>query len=198
MAELLSDEHALRRLAGLTQANQLRDMFAAATELLNRLSIRSECKQALRSVIAAIRIKTGTIELVLKPSALGLPHETCWTWVIPCPYRKPFREAKLRIDAASNAKIGDPALIRLLAEAADVRDLVHGSSGLSINQLARREGRCRKQLSKFYRLSHLSPRIVEAIADGTLSHMPSRRDLLVAELPVSWDEQHLLFGLVSH
>jgi len=171
---------------------------AAAAELLNRLSIRSECKQALRPVVAAIRIKTGTIELVLKPSALGLHHENCWTWVIPCPARKPFREVKLRIDAVGEGNASDLALLALLAETAEVRDLAHASSGLSINQLVLRDGRCRKQLSKLYRLSQLSPSIVEAIADGTLSQMPSRRDLLEAQLPVSWDEQHLLFGLVNH
>ena len=105
---------------------------------------------------------------------------------------------KLRIDAVGEGNASDLALLALLAEAAEVRDLAHASSGLSINQLVLRDGRCRKQLSKLYRLSQLSPSIVEAIADGTLSQMPSRRDLLEAQLPVSWDEQHLLFGLVNH
>ena len=194
LTELLSDEHALRRLAGLTQANELRDLFAASNELLHRLSNSAHCKDALRSLIAAIRIQASTIELVLKPSALGLHLAPCWTWIIPRAARKPFREAKLRIDAVVNDNASDPALVALLAEAMEVRELVHGPAGLSINQLARREGRCRKQLFKLYRLSFLSPRIVDAVVDGTLPIMPSRRDLLEADLPVSWDEQHLLFG----
>lgn len=198
LTQLLGDEHGLRRLSGLTQANGLRDMFAAATGMFKRLAIRTERKQALRSLLAAIRIKADRIELVLKPSALGLTDAPCWTWGIPCTARKPFREAKLRIDAASAANPSDPAIVVLLAEAAEARDLVHRSPGLSINQIACHEGRCRKQLTKLYRLSHLSPRIVEAIIDGTLDRMPNRRDLLDVDLPIAWDEQHLLFGLAGH
>ena len=195
LKQLLGDEHALRRLAGVAQANELRDVFAAASELFHRLSIPAECKASLRTIVAAIRIGANSIELVLKPSALGLIETPCWTWMVPALARKPFREAKLRIDAAETGKSVDPALLSLLAEAMEVLELVHASPGLSINQLAQRHGRCRKQLSKLYRLSILSPRIIEAIVEGTLP-APSRRDLLEADLPVDWQDQHRQFGLV--
>ncbi len=194
LSGLLTDEHALRRVSGLVQANELRDLFAAADKLFHRLSIPSESRQTLRILVAAIRIRPTSIELVIKPSALGLTHVPTWTWVIPCLTRKPFREAKLRIDATSCGDINDPAVLTVLAEAMDVRGLVN-ASGLSLNQIALRDGRCRKQLTKLYRLSHLSPRIVEAIVNGKLASPPSRKTLLEAELPVSWDDQHLLFGL---
>lgn len=197
LSGLLTDEHALRRVAGLVQANELRELFAAADQLFHRLSIPSESKQTLRSLIAAIRIGASSIEVVVKPSAPGLTHEPTWTWIIPWPSRKPFGEAKLKIDAASSGDTSDPALVVLLSEAMNARDLVHASSGLSLNQIALRAGRCRKQLTKLYRLSHLSPRIVEAIVDGTLPSPPCRKALLEAELPVSWDDQHLLFGLAT-
>lgn len=133
--QLLGDEHGLRRLSCLTQANALRDMFAAATGLIHRLAIRRERKQALRSLLAAIRIKTDRIEVVLKPSALGLTDAPCWTWVIPCIARKPSRVARLRIDAASADNPSCPAIVALLAAAAEPRDCVQGSPGLASTRL---------------------------------------------------------------
>ena len=56
------------------------------------------------------------------------------------------------------------------------------------------DGRCRKQLAKLVRLSWISPRIVEAIADGTQPKSINRTRLLETELPVAWAEQEALLG----
>lgn len=190
---LLSDEHALRRLSGMVEAAPLRSMFAAARGLAARLGEAQSSGDAVRALVGHIAFTADHLALTLVPQALGVADAQVWSWAIPLPARKPFREAKLRIDAAGESKGPDPAIVALLAEAIEVRELVHASNDMSINQLARRHGRCRKQLFKLYRLSFLSPRIVEAVADGSIA--PARRDLLEANLPMSWDEQHQLLGL---
>jgi site-specific DNA recombinase len=68
---------------------------------------------------------------------------------------------------------------------------------LSLNQLAKRDGRCRKQMAKLLNLSWLCRRIVEAIGDGTPPQSINRTRLLATELPLDWAEQEALFGLAA-
>ena len=86
-------------------------------------------------------------------------------------------------------------MIALLGNALQARELVIASPELSINQIAKREGRCRKQLTKLLRLSWLSPNIVEAIVDGRTPSRLNRKRLLDADLPPSWPEQEEMLGL---
>jgi hypothetical protein len=65
---------------------------------------------------------------------------------------------------------------------------------LSLNQLANREGRCRKQMAKLLRASWLSPQIVETVVSGSQPRSFNRQRLLEAELPVDWSEQVKVLG----
>lgn len=197
LTRLLEDEHALRRMANLDAADRLRSLFSQALELRARLESINETQAALRSLIALIKVQRDSLELTFKPQALGLDGQACWSLSISLPARKPFGEAKLRLDAAETANPFDPQLFELLVEAQDVQRLVIGSSELSLNQLAKREGRCRKQLAKLLRLSWLSPAIVEAIASGTQPRAVNRTSLLEVELPIDWSEQELRFGFAG-
>ena len=103
----------------------------------------------------------------------------------------------MRIDATSSNRVPDKQLVQLLSEAFEVQGLVLASSDLSLNQLAKRDGRCRKQLVKLLSVSWLSPRIVESIVDGTQPRSINRIRLLAAELPLDWAEQEALFGFAA-
>lgn len=74
-----------------------------------------------------------------------------------------------------------------------MQGLVVASPHLSLYQLAKRVGRCRKQMTKLFSVSWLSPRIVEAIIDVSQPRSINRIRLLAAELPVDWAEQEALF-----
>lgn len=91
----------------------------------------------------------------------------------------------------------DTGMIALLGDALLARDLIIGSPELSINQIAKREGRCRKQLTKLVRLSWLSPKIIEVIADGSAPSRLSRKRLLDTELPLAWSDQEELLGIAA-
>ena len=92
--------------------------------------------------------------------------------------------------AAANAR----ELVQLIADALDARLLVIRNPGLSINQVAKKEGCCRKQLIKLVSVSWLSPRIVESIVADTQPKAINRAMLLETALPTDWADQEALLG----
>ena len=196
ICELLGDEHGLRRLAGNADAGLLRALFAQAHATKMQLQTH-QATGILRSLVVAIRIQQKHMEVDLDPSALELPEQPTWQINIPLPTKQPFREARLRIDAegASDGSSGD--LLELVADAQDAQRLVFASPELSLNQLAKREGRCRTQLARLLRLSWMSPRIIDAIAEGSQPKGLTRRSLLISDMPIDWAEQERLFGIAA-
>lgn len=195
LTALLEDEHGLCRISGTEEGGALRDLFAKGKETASALAYDAPRQTIIPKLIAAMQVHRARIDVRLNVVALGCRNSRHWEWSIPLPSRKPFREAKLRIDQDANAKSVDAGMIALLGDALLARDLVIASPELSINQIAKREGRCRKQLTKLVRLSWLSPNIIEAIVDGRTPSGLTRKRLLHAKLPLSWREQEDMFGL---
>ena len=197
LTNLMEDEHTLRRLSGCEDGAQLQTMFAEAERQSQALAIRASAAEAVRAVVAAIRVTNTELRIKIRPTALGLSTTGTWTHCIPRPAKLPFREAKLRMDANRADERFDSDLITLLSEAMQVQRLVLQSPELSLNQLGKREGRCRAHLGRLLRLSWLSPRIVEAIADGGQPKSLTRNRLLSVSLPMEWDAQERLLGLAA-
>ncbi|MAY20072.1 MAG: hypothetical protein CL955_05595 [Erythrobacteraceae bacterium] len=191
---LLEDEHALRRISGEDEGGVLRDLFAKAKLASASLALETQRQTIVRQLVAAMQVHHDRIDVRLNAEALGCRNSQNWDWSIALPSRKPFREAKLRIDQDATPKSIDAGLIALLGDALQARDIIITSPTLSINQIAKREGRCRKQLTKLVRLSWLSPNIVEAIVDGRAPSRLTRKRLLDADLPLSWPEQEVMLG----
>lgn len=148
----------------------------------------------MRSLVAAIRIRPDGMEVTLDPGALNIESQSKWTWTLPTPTRRPFREARLRIEADAGDGCVPTDLLALVADAMAAQRLVLTSPELSLAQLAKREGRCRTQLARLLRLSWLSPRIIEAIAEGSQPKGLTRRALLIGDMPIDWAEQERQFG----
>ncbi|MEO7247522.1 MAG: recombinase family protein, partial [Novosphingobium sp.] len=197
VSNLLDDEHGLRRMANLVEAERLRSLFAAARVLRAKVINPADAGSALRSFVALIQVQKDMFQLTLKPSGQGIADQPCWNWSIPRTVRKPFREAKLRIDAAGDRGQTDRQLAELIADAFEAQKLVLASPDLSLNQIAKRDGRCRKQLTKLFRVSWLSPRIVEAITSGSQPKRLTRNRMLELDLPVNWTEQELQLGFTA-
>ena len=77
------------------------------------------------------------------------------------------------------------------------RDLVLVSPELSLNQLGKREGRCRTHMARLLRIAWLSPRLVEVIAKGEQPKALNKKALLQSSIPIDWAEQERMFGLAS-
>jgi site-specific DNA recombinase len=196
LMHLLDDEHLLRRLSGVSDGAGLQSMFAKASHWTTELGRRTP---PLRELVTSISVTADHIELLLNPHALGVKETgDCWRHKIDLPAKRPFREAKVRIDAEPDAASHrDPALLELLQDASEARKLVMSSTGTSLNHIARRESRCRKQLARLLRVSWLSPRIVEAILEGRQPARVTRKWLLEVDLPTDWSEQEQLLGFVG-
>ena len=197
LTELLDDQHRLRRLSGLEDGGTLRTLFATAHLFSLKLAVRGEVEGAVRSLIKEIRFGADAIALELDPQAIGIEATELLRCTIPLPHRKPFRETRLRIESEHRAASPQTDLIVLLGEAMAALKLVQASPELNLNQLAKREGRCRTQLARLLRLSFLSPRIVNAIADGSQPKGLTRRVLLSCDVPIDWAEQERQFGLAA-
>lgn len=195
--ELLNDEHALRRLSGIEEAGTLRTMFATAHLLALRIREIGRCEQALRNLISTISIRVDGIAIEIDPAGVGIEQDYKWNWTIPLPERRPFREARITIEGGASEDGRSNELLNLVADAVAAQQLVLGSPSLGLAQLARREGRCRTQLTRLLRLSFLSPKIIEAIADGTQPKGLTRRLMLSCEMPMAWAEQGRMFGLAA-
>lgn len=196
LTALLEDEHALRRLSGVTEASQLSGMFEAARQLAASLASDQLRQSAIAKLVLSVRFADDRFDITLDRTALGIEAGNPWCWSISSPERKPFRETKLRIDPDKQAA-PDPQLVRVLIDAQQVQELVLGSPELSLNQLGKREGRCRTQLAKYLRLSWLSPTIVEAILAGDQPKSLKRTRILNCHLPTEWREQERLLGFAA-
>ncbi len=195
---LLNDEHALRRMSGANEAEALQTLFDRGLWLAQDLARPGRTEDALRAILNAIHVTKDAIRMELKPDALGIGHTETWSCIIPRPTGgRPFREAKLKMEAKPQNDQYEADLILLLAEAMEVQRLVLQSPELSLNQLGKREGRCRTHLARLLRISWLSPRIVEAVAAGTQPKPVTRKALLTAEFPLAWDEQERMLGLAA-
>jgi site-specific DNA recombinase len=184
---LLNDEHALRRMSGANEAEALQTLFNRGLWLAQDLARPARSEVTLRGLVSAIHVTKDAIRIELKPAALGIGDPNTWSCAIPRPTGgRPFREAKLKMDAKPQNDRYDPDLVSLIAEAMEVQRLVLQSPELSLNQLGKREGRCRTHLARLLRISWLSPRIVEAVAAGTQPKTVTRRVLLSSEMPLAW------------
>ena len=90
-------------------------------------------------------------------------------------------------------QIADPQLIVLVKEARRAQALALAKPKLSLDQLARTFGRSTERYKRLLRLSYLSPRIVQAIVDGTQPGRVTNRFLQnLNGLPLCWTEQEEL------
>lgn len=194
---LLKDEHELRRIGQIEDGARLRLLIEGAQAFISKLRCSPYNHDGVRILITNIKVQSGRLELTLNPSALGLDGATYWTWSIPHPSRKPFREAKLRIDASVPGRTINGDLLDLLVEAKSAQELVLANPDLSLNQLGKAESRCRTHLARLLRVAWLSPRIVEAIATGTQPAKLNRQVLLSNTIPLDWSEQERQFGLTA-
>jgi len=195
---LLGDQHALRRIAGLTDGGSLQKMFTQAG--LHREEMATDLGSVLRKLVSTISFASDRMIIELDPSYFGIDEPPARTWVyeIPRPAKKPFREAKLRINSNNDGpKNIDPKLIGLLADAMSARKLVLAKPDVPLQKIAQWEGRCRKQLTQLVKLSWISPRVVEAIVEGCQPSTLSRKRLMEIELPLAWSEQERLLGIGS-
>jgi hypothetical protein len=114
---------------------------------------------------------------------------------IPARLRRAGIEVRMVVDDGSEPANVDPGLVRVLVRAFAIRDQLFNDHGLSLSDVAEREGIVPSYATRLYRLTFLAPDIIATILDGR--HPPEltvRRLLDDTRLPFDWSEQRARLG----
>jgi hypothetical protein len=163
--------------------NRLPSVLKSAQAWIERLASRGEAATALGELIERVRLSRESLHLPLKlPLALTEPDDV----------ERPVNLLLSRLVPMQMKRRGVEMRIVLDGRALE---LISGQVN-SVDEIARREHLDKRSVRRLLRLGFLSPRIIEAIAEG---HQPP--DLTVfslmrrVDLPLLWNAQEQALGL---
>ena len=174
---------------------------------------RSELAAMLRRLVSRIEVRSHQISIAILPAGLlallrgmsavehpaltDLATETAAPLVLTVPLvrRRSGRDTRLLVDG-SEATQADPALVRMLVRARELKTKLLQSGEASLNETSRSAGISRSYLTRLARLAFLAPDIVCAILDGRQpAHLTAARLSRITHLPLDWSEQRKMVGL---
>ena len=156
----------------------------------------------LSRYIERITLREGSVEIAIRRASL-LPDGieailNIDTILLEAPTARVRRGHEVRLIIPSKASEKpierDAQLVDLLVEAHAARSLLMASTDASIDQLAKRQGRCRTHFARLIKLSYLAPDIVTMVLEGRQPTSLNRRKLMAAELPLRWADQRAMLG----
>jgi DNA invertase Pin-like site-specific DNA recombinase len=200
-------------IAGLAptevEAHALQQALAKAD--LTAATLRSGSTKAKHAIITMVLsqavLHQDRVELTLSPTGLAdtlaLPLDPSLPSItLSVPAQRQRRGHQIRLMIAGEGKPIEPItppkparddkLIALLAEAHAARQLVLDNPEIPLAEIARQQGKCRKQLSHLIELSCLAPDIVEAVLAVKQPVSLTAAKLRSSSLPLSWNEQRTL------
>ena len=196
-------------------ARRLQQLAHRGGELATSLgsSNRQQLAATLRSIISRIEICSDQISLTMRPTQILAMLREVTTSRNPVPdgptveldaplvltvalaRRRAGRDTRLLIDGP-HAVQADPALLRLLIRARELKAKLMLSGEASLTETAAGEGISRSYLTRIARLGFLAPDIVQAILDGRQPlHLSAARITRLTNLPLDWSEQRAVLGL---
>jgi site-specific DNA recombinase len=195
---------------------RLQPLMRRAEEIAGTLGDkgRADLTTLLRSVASRIEVRSDQINITVRPAALLTllgKHDAAenvaraasdteiadpLVLAVPLARRRAGRDTRLLIDGPE-ATQADPALLRILLRARELRDKLMQSGEASLTETAKAEGVSRSYLTRMARLAFLSPEITTAILDGRQPvQLTAARLSRLVDLPLAWSEQRQVLGLV--
>lgn len=178
------------------------DMLAAA-EAASRLEEAWQKQKIISQIVSSVQVRTNELAIMLNIPGLGVilkrsidPAVTAPMITIPVTKVRRGRATRLLPPSPMQMAEPNPALLRLLQEAKEAREIVLGSPSLSIKEIALQRRICRHRLGRLVRLSWLAPDIVTAIIEGRSPASLTPKGLLGANLRPEWDKQRRLLGFL--
>lgn len=90
----------------------------------------------------------------------------------------------------------DEKIINLIAKAYRWKISIDKTPNLSLAQIAEKEKLSKTYVSRIYNLNFLSPKIIQAILDGTIDSTNIKiREILKEEMSFIWEEQEERWGI---
>lgn len=192
-------------VAMMKQGAAKADLMAAN---LRNGSLQDRCN-LLQQLLAGVQLGEGSVRLTLDPAGLIKALElnptaklnpTALTLSVPAVRIRGGHQLKLVVPGPEQAELAprhDRKLIALVAEAIEARELVLANPEMSMNALAKREGRCRTRLARLAELSCLAPDIVRTIVEGRQPAGLTAKSLSQTGLSAEWEGQKRLLGFGS-
>lgn len=197
IGEALDDPIALTAKAGWTlHSGELRQTMALAKALAEQ--VRAKEYQLVRELVSSVRVRASEFTIKLSAGALaGMlklehhdgSHADVVTLVAKGRLRRAGRAVRLVHSNGLAASMGtaDPRLVALLVTARRWWERI-ATGEIDVATLSRGEGINDSWMSRVIRINFLSPRIVEAILDGTHPVNLTARWLRRNDLPLDWDQ----------
>jgi site-specific DNA recombinase len=192
---------ALALEASGVDSNRLPSVLKSVQTWSERL--RSDAAAALGEFIERVQLSRESLHLALKlplspaePSDVTGPASLVLTRLVPMQMKRRGVEMRIVLEGESNPVPVDLPLLKAAARAKRWADELVSGKVRSVSDLARREGMDGRSVRRLIPLGFLSPRIVEAIAEGrqpvdlTLEALTRRIDL-----PLLWSAQHQALGV---
>ena len=186
-------------VAGVGDAD-LNQFFTLVSERRERLRAERERSVALVELVEKAVLTDEGIRLGLKmPVACGgqgvpLPKVLHLFRFVPLKVKRRGVEMRLIVNGGDEPRNPDPALLKAFARARGWFEELASGRVRSLVQIARREGLPKRYVTRLTKLAFVSPKFVEAIAEGQVSPETNLQMLMDAriELPVSWNDQEKL------
>ncbi len=207
IAEHLADQQAMLDLLLKDDAQLAQRLLAEADLTAAKLRSGTPHVRAalLESLGPAIQLHSNAISISIDCMKLGDVFQIALEASGPsielsCPATRVRRGHQLRLvipgpdTAIATPANRDQKLVKLIAEANELRELVLASPTESIAAIAGRVGRCRARMAKLLPIACLDPHIVKAIVEGRQPPTLTARSLLEVQLPLAWSEQRCVLG----
>jgi site-specific DNA recombinase len=199
-----------------SDGDRLQSLMRRAEEIAGTLDGK-ECSALatmLRTVVSRIEVRPDQIGITVQSAGLlhllrrhdvgddaaqaALVNDIAEPLVlmVPLARRRAGRDTRMLVDGPE-ATQADPALLRMLIRARELRDKLLQSGDASLAETAKAEGISRTYLTRMARLSFLSPEITTAILNGRQPvQLTAARLSRLTDLRLAWSEQRTVLGLV--
>ena len=170
-------------------------IIRAANEICLRLESEVSARTQLTTIVERVDLQGDGFELKLKLDSAGQVLHL--SKHVPMRMKRRGVEMRMVIEGSTTTTYADPALVRAVSNAHRWFADIASGKARSISEIARREQIDKRQASRLLYLAFLSPRIVEAVLEGTkLLDFTATSASRVMELDPDWDQQHQAFGLI--
>jgi DNA invertase Pin-like site-specific DNA recombinase len=157
---------------------------------------RARAGQQLRDLIAGIRLGANQVSITLSSTALGAllgvetTNETIELTVAGRLKRSGHVMRLIQGNGSSAAQVVDRTLVKAVVQGRNWWRELQSNTEMTIEDLARREGKTAAYIVRIVRLAFLSPMMLKRIIDGTLpAHLTVKRLCSPNAVPARWDRQ---------